>query len=82
MEVYCLLLFLSVIKGVRFYDVAVSAVGGGGRVVLYLETNNHDPNCVAVYLRSSYVSEKLGHLAREDAAYLAPLLRSGLFATG
>ena len=72
--------FLSTVRGVRFYDVSVRA---GGRVALQLEpTNIYDSNCVAVYLRSSLFSDMLGHLAREDAAYLAPLLRSGLFATG
>ena len=75
--------FLSSVRGVRFYDVNVSSVREGGRVALQLEpTNVHDSNCVAVYFRSSFFSDMLGHLAREDAAYLAPLLRSGLFATG
>ena len=78
--------FLSTVRGVRFYDVSVSSVRAGGRVALQLEpTNIYDSNCVAlpvaVYLRSSLFSDMLGHLAREDAAYLAPLLRSGLFAT-
>ncbi len=42
--------FLSFVRGARFYDVAVPAVGGGGREVLQLDTNTHDQNCVAVYL--------------------------------
>ena len=75
--------FLSSVRGVRFYDVNVSSVREGGRVALQLEpTNVHDSNSVAVYFRSSFFSDMLGHLAREDAAYLAPLLRSRLFATG
>ena len=72
--------FRSVAHGVGFYDIDVSAVRGGSRVVLQLEpTNVYDSKCVAVYLRSSMFSDLLGHLAREDAAFLAPLLRSGLF---
>ncbi len=76
--------FSSTVRGVRFYDVTVSAVSGGERIVLQLEgTNVYDSNCVAVRLQSSgSLFSMLGHLAREDAAYLAPLLRSGLSATG
>ena len=70
-------------RGIRFYDVSTSSLSVGRRVVLQLEpTNAFDSDCVAVYLRSSFFSDILGHLAREDAALLAPLLRSGMFATG
>ena len=74
--------FVSNVRGVRFYYVATSSVSAGGSVVLQLEpTNPYDCNCIAVYSGSSFFSDKLGHLAREDTACLAPLLRSGLYAT-
>lgn len=76
--------FILTVRGVHFYDVSVSAVSGSERLVLQLETTNrYDSNCVAVHLKSSpFFSNMFGHLAREDAAYLAPLLQSGLSATG
>ena len=75
--------FTSRVRGVRFYDVPSSTLTAGSSVVLQLEpTNPYDANCVAVFLRSSFFSDKLGHFAREDVAFVAPLLRSGLHATG
>ena len=75
--------FFSRVRGIRFYDVSTSGLSVGRRVVLQLElTNAFDSDCMAVYLQSSFFSDMLGHLAREDAALLAPLLRSGMFATG
>ncbi len=75
--------FYSRVRGIKFYDVSSATISAGISVSLQLEpTNPHDSNCVAVYLHVGSVSNKLGHLAREDAAHLAPLIRSGLFATG
>ena len=73
----------SVVRGVHFYDVTASSISVGSRVALQLEpTNPYDSNCIAVFLRLSMFTDMVGHLAREDAHYLAPLLRSGLYATG
>ena len=75
--------FTSRVRGVRFYDVPSSTLTAGPSAVLQLEpTNPYDANCVAVFLRSIFFWDKLGHLAREDAVSVARLLRSGLHATG
>ncbi len=80
----CLLAtFFSTVRGIRFYDVSSNSISAGMSAVLQLEpTNPHDSSCVAVYVRSSPFRTKLGHLARDTAALLAPLMRSGLSATG
>ncbi len=49
--------------------------------VIGLEPLNHyDSNCIALLVSSSAAGSgpsMLGHLAREEAGYLAPLLREG-----
>ena len=57
-------------RGIRFYEVHTSSVHVGRLVVLQLEPSNiYDSNWVAV-------QDILGHLVREDAAFLALLLWS------
>ena len=65
--------------GIMFYDLLPSTLLPGAPLGVELEPSNpYDPNCVSL---SSHGS-KLGHLAREAAASLVPLLRCGLVAHG
>ena len=68
-------------RGIMFYDTPLSMVLPGTSLCVQLEPSNpHDANCISLWLSSH--SLKLGHLAREAAVYLAPLLRNGLIAYG
>ena len=72
--------FRSQARGIRFYDVPMSSVCLGVTFSCELEpTNHYDYNCIALMVGSA---SKLGHLAREDACVLAPLLREGFEARG
>ena len=70
--------FRSEARGIKFYDVLTSSVYVGQPLHLELEPHNqYDSDCVAVYVSSAGSRSMLGHLARESAEYLAPLLRAG-----
>ncbi len=63
-----------------FYDVPMSAVCSGVTFSCTPDPTNHfDSNCIELTVGSS---SKLGHLAREDASFLASLLREGFEARG
>ena len=71
--------FRSQAKGIKFYDVPMSAVCLEVAFSCELEPNNDfDSNCIALMVGSC----KLGYLAREDASVLAPLLQKGFEARG
>ena len=73
--------FSSQVRGIKFYDFSSSSAYMETYLTFDLEPSNpQDANCVAVRTRGSRAM--LGHLARETACYLAPLLRTGLLATG
>ena len=76
--------FRSEARGIKFYDVLTSEVCVGQSLHFQLEPlNPYDSDCVAVYLGGCSDSESmLGHLAREAASYLAPLLREGFQGLG
>ncbi len=70
--------FFSQARGILFYDCA-SRVGLVFTCIL--EAGNlYDPNCVALMVTAA--TRMLGHLAREAAQMLAPLLRAGFQANG
>ena len=72
--------FSSQVRGIKFYDFSSSSAYVETYLTFDLEPSNpQDANCVAVRTRTGAM---LGHLARETACYLAPLLRTGLLATG
>ena len=72
--------FTSQARGIKFYDVPMSAVRLGVTFTCSLEpTNYFDTNCIALMVGSSC---KLGHLAKEDAIVLASLLHQGFEARG
>lgn len=67
-------------RGIKFYDVPSESVRCGLDINCRLEPGNlHDSSCVALVLKDS---KMLGHLAKEVAQYLAPLLRKGVTASG
>ena len=69
--------FGSEARGVMFYGgPSLACVGSDVRCQLVM--NPHDDNAVGLVAGSSM----WGHLAREDAVFLAPLLRTGFEATG
>ena len=72
-------------RGIKFYDVPAISICIGTRLSFQLEPSNPwDANCISVWTctKAASLAVKLGHLARETACNLAPLLRSGLVATG
>ena len=72
--------FSSQVRGIKFYDFSSSSAYVETYLTFDLKPSNpQDANCVAVRTRTGAM---LGHLAREAACYLAPLLRTGLIATG
>ena len=78
---YLLASFECEARGIKFYDVPTSAVSIGQSFQCELEPlNSYDSNCIALSMVSS--NSKLGHLAREAAVYLAPLMREGFEAFG
>ncbi len=70
--------FFSQARGILFYDCA-SRVGLAFTCILEA-WNLYDPNCVALMVTAA--TRMLGHLAREAAQMLAPLLRAGFQANG
>ena len=72
--------FKSQARGIKFYDVSASDLDVGRTFHCQLEpSNEYDSNCVALWVDSHSM---IGHLAREAANYLAPLLREGFEASG
>jgi hypothetical protein len=68
--------FSSQARGIMFYGTAYP----GQHFRCCLEPfNYHDADCVALLVAPH---QKLGHLAREAAHFLAPLLRAGFEAQG
>ena len=64
--------FVSQARGISFYGDSTSV---GQHFTCYVEPHNRfDLNCVALMMTSGHW--KLGHLARESAQFLAPLLRA------
>ena len=74
--------FLSQARGIKFYQVPISSIVVGDLVSINLDPNAWDSNCISLWTRSAHGSRMLGHLAKETAALLAPLLKSGLVASG
>ena len=73
--------FSSQARGIKFYSVPTESIRVGDLLDCRLEpTNPKDSNCIALWLSSP--SLMLGHLVREAACYLAPLLRDGFVASG
>ena len=71
--------FTSLVRGIKFYNVSTSAVCVGDFVSLCPEPYNpHDNNCIAVWMGP----RMLGHLSRDVACCLAPLMSSGVSASG
>lgn len=71
--------FTSLVRGIKFYDVSTSTIRVGDYVCLCPEPYNpHDNNCIAVWMGP----RMLGHLSRDVACFLAPLLSSGVSASG
>ena len=72
--------FRSQARGIMFYDVPASTIFVGQHFSCHLDISNvHDVNSVSILIAPHFM---LGHLAREAALYLAPLLRAGFQASG
>ncbi len=69
--------FVSQARGIMFYDAL--ALTGQAFSCCLEPYNPYDVNCVALMLLGH---KMLGHLAREAAQLLAPLLRAGFQAHG
>ena len=73
----------SQVCGIKLYDVQTTRIRLGERLVLRHEpTNAYDVNAVAVLALSPSPRRMLGHLAKESARRVAPLLLAGLVVTG
>ena len=66
-------------RGIKFYRVSTESIVVGGLFTCHMEPFK-DPD--AICLRMSSPPRMLGHIARETAAHLAPLLRVGFEASG
>lgn len=74
--------FFTQVRGIKFYDVPTHHISVGDNFVCRLEPSSpFDTNSIIV-CSSMIGATVLGHLAREAAAYLAPLLRVGFHASG
>ena len=74
--------FQSQARGIKFYQVSTQSIRVGDQLSLHLDpTNAWDSNYISLWTHSS-PPRMFGNLARETASILAPLLRSGLAATG
>ena len=72
--------FLSQARGIKFYGVPTTHVYVGQSFTCRLDVfNPFDANAISLVVSSHQV---LGHLAREAALCLAPLLRIGFQAGG
>ena len=73
--------FSSQARGIKFYSVPTEDIRVGALLDCRLEpTNPKDGNCIALWLSSPPLM--FGHLVREAACHLAPLLRDGFVASG
>ena len=74
-----LVLFSTQVRGIKFYGVPINLIHVGSSVSLCLEPfHPHDSNCIALWMGSAM----LGHLTRETACDLVPLLWHGVMASG
>ena len=65
-------------RGVKFYDLRSFVARWGANVKLVRAPSNvHDTNCVAAWVTDGRTSRwlQLGHVAREAAKWLHPLLQ-------
>lgn len=76
--------FQSQARGIKFYQVSTQSICVGDHLTLHLDPSNAwDSNCISLWMHSLHVPPRmLGNLAKETAFVLAPLLRSGVVATG
>ena len=81
MEADRLLAFFSCqCRGIKFYDLSDIGARQGDGVVLVREPHNpRDSNSVAVFLRGGAM---LGHVAKEAAKWLSPMLLGPFRITG
>ena len=64
--------FKTVARGIKFYDVREVTVGQTFCCILE-PSNPFDSDCIALFVNAGRM---LGHLAKEAASYLAPLLQT------
>ena len=63
------------VRGIKFYDLSHVGAREGDGVFLEREPSNpHDPNCVGVFMRGGGGRRMLGHVARQAAEWLSPML--------
>ena len=63
------------VRGIKFYDLSNIGAREGERVFLEREPSNpHHPNCVGVFLGGGGGRRMLGHVARQAAEWLSPML--------
>ena len=75
--------FSSQARGIKFYDVATTDINVGDHLIFLQETDNlWDMNCICLMISQAAGLKTLGHLAREAASYLSPLISAGFQATG
>ena len=69
-----------VASGIKFYDLLDVSVSQGDRISLVREPYNaRDSNCVAVFSRGRTM---LGHIAKEVAEWVSPMLLGPFRITG
>ena len=69
-----------VTSGIKFYDLLDVSVSQGDHITLVREPYNaRDSNCVAVFLRGGTM---LGHIAKEAAEWVSPMLLGPFRITG
>ena len=86
MESELLVFFECQCRGVKFYRLRDVSARYGTPIMLQPEpTNEHDPYCVAAFVPGnmlrSWTPLMLGHIAREAAKWICPLLTSRLRVT-
>ena len=75
-----LALFSCQCRGIKFYDLSDVSVRQGDRIIFVREPHNPwDSNCVAVFSRGGTM---LGHIAKEAAEWLSPMLLGPFRITG
>ena len=81
-EFQLLVFFACQARGVKFYDLAEVSANIGTVVDLRRDPyNSWDPNCVEVLVAADRRT-KLGHIAKEAAKWLSPLLLGPYRITG
>ena len=67
--------FVCQCRGIKFYDLKSFGTRWGDRVQLIKEPSNpHDPLCVSAWVTGTQHPLMLGHVAREAARWINPLL--------